>query len=104
MVTARSKTSCVHVGDVLRDALIEDIDALDWEDRQAQADKIKICLQIAAPHRGGYLLNTDEWTWGDIEFLRDTLASVEESEGHSFGSGFGNTHIGRQIRALRGKL
>jgi hypothetical protein len=101
---ARKKEGYVHVGDVLRDALIEDIDAIDWEDRQAQADKIKISLQIAAPHRGGYLLNTDEWTWSDINFLRDAISSVEEDEGHSFGGSIGNTRIGRQIRALREKL
>lgn len=104
---AKRKEEYIHVGDVLRDALVEDIAALDWEDRQAQADKIKGALQRAAPHRGGYLLDTDGWSWSDVEFLRETLSSVEESEGHgamSRGMGFGNTRIGRQIRALREKL
>jgi len=109
MTTAKKKREgeYIYVGDVLRDALIEDLGAYAWEERQAQADKIKAALQSAAPHRGGYLLDTQGWRWDDIDFLRETLSSVEESEGHgatSRGIGFGNTHIGRQIRALWGKL
>ena len=104
---SKRKEDYVRVGSSLRDSLIEQIDALDWDKDQAQADKIKSALQLAAPHRGGYLLDTDGWTWNDIEFLRDTLTSVEEDFGHSAmgrGMSFGNTPIARQIRALREKL
>ena len=102
------KAGYVHVGDVLRDALIEDIDAIAWDaDHRAQADKIKSALQSAAPHRGGYLVDMNSWTQGDIDFLRMEVDSVYEDEGHSFmshGVPFGNSRIGRQIRALREKL
>lgn len=104
---ARPKTQYIYVGGMLRDDLIEDIEALDWGDDQPRADKIKAALQAAAPHRQGYLLDTHGWTWEDVEFLRDTLSSVEESLGHtamSRGIGLGGTPIGRQIRALREKL
>ena len=97
----------IRVGDVLRDALVDDIDALDWTDRQAQADKIKTALQIAAPHRSGFLLDTSGWTTSDFDFLRMEIDSVYEDEGHSFmsrGVALGNTRIGRQIRALREKI
>jgi hypothetical protein len=97
----------IRIGDVLRDALIEDIKAIDWADRQAQADKIKKALQIAAPHHGGFLLDTSGWTTGDFDFLRMEVDSVYEDEGHSFmshGIAFGNSRIGRQIRALREKI
>ena len=105
---AKLKEGYVHVGDVLRDALIEDIDAIAWDvDRRAQADKVKAALQQAAPHRGGYLVNMNAWTQGDVDFLRMEVDSVYEDEGHSFmshGVALGNTRIGRQIRALREKL
>ena len=107
MATRKNQEDYIRVGAELRDSLIEDIAALDWEDRQAQADKIKSALQLAAPYRGGYLLDTDGWTWNDIDFLRDTLTSVEEDLGHSAmgrGMSFGNTPIARQIRTLREKL
>jgi hypothetical protein len=98
----------VHVGDVLRDALVEDIEAIAWEgEDKVQADKIKAALQIAAPHRGGYLLDTSSWTSGNFDFLRQTLSSVEETEGHSFmsaGYRLGSTRIGRQLYALKDKL
>lgn len=108
MTKHKPKEEYVYVGRELRDELIEDIDAIAWDgDRKVQAAKIKTALQIATPHRTGYLINTDGWTWGDIDFLREVLSSVEESLGHtamSRGIGFGNTLIGRQIRALREKL
>ena len=98
----------VHVGDVLRDALIDDIDSIAWEDDDvARAAKVKAALQLAAPRRGGYLLDMNGWTSADIEFLRIALDSVYEDEGHSFmshGVALGGTRIGRQIRALREKL
>ena len=108
MVATKRKEGYIHVGDVLRDALVEDIEAIAWDaDRRAQADKVKSALQLAAPHRGGYLLDTSDWTQGDVDFLRMEIDSVYEDEGHSFMSGgvaFGGTRIGRQIRALREKL
>ena len=107
MVTRKNQEDYIRVGAELRDSLIEDISALDWDDRQTQADKIKSALQLAAPHRSGYLLDIHGWTMGDIDFLRDTIESVEEDLGHSAmgrGMSFGNTPIARQIRALREKL
>ena len=107
MAERKNREDYIRVGAELRDSLIEDISALDWDDRQAQADKIKSALQLAAPHRGGHLLDTHGWTMGDIDFLRDTIESVEEDLGHSAmgrGMSFGNTPIARQIRALREKL
>ena len=102
------KEGYYYVGRELRDELIEDINAINWEGAsKAQAEKVKASLQIAAPQRTGYLVNTDGWTWGDVDFLRDAISSVEESLGHtamSRGIGFSNTTIGRQIRALREKL
>ena len=105
------KEGYYYVGRELRDELIEDINAIDWEGAsKAQAEKVKASLQIAAPQppqRTGYLVNTDGGTWGDVDFLRDAISSVEESLGHtamSRGIGFSNTTIGRQIRALREKL
>ena len=106
-VTKKRDGEYLYVGDGLRDALVEDLGAYAWEDRQAQADKIKSALQTAAPHRGGFLFDTEGWSWQDIDFLRDILSSVEETYGHtasSRGIGFGNTRLGRQIRALREKL
>ncbi len=106
MATTKRKEGYIYVGDVLRDALVEDIIAYDWEDRQARAVKIKTALQQAAPHRGGYLLDTNGWSQEDVDFLRMELDSVYEDEGHSamgHGVSFGNTRIGRQIRALREK-
>ena len=102
-----TKEGYIHVGDVLRDALIEDIDAIAWDDRHAQADKVKDALQKAAPHRGRYLVDIHNWSNDDVEFLRMEVDSVEEDEGHSFmshGVRLGNTRIGRQILALRTKL
>jgi len=105
---AKTKEGYVHVGDVLRDALVEDIDAIAWDaGHRAQADKVKAALQSAAPHRGGYLVDMNGWTQGDVDFLRMEVDSVREDEGHSFmshGVAFGGTRIGRQIRALRDKL
>ena len=105
---AKTKEGHVHVGDVLRDALIEDIDAIAWDaDRRAQADKVKTALQSAAPHRGGCLVDMNGWTQSDVDFLRMEVNSVHEDEGHSFmshGVALGGTRIGRQIRALREKL
>jgi hypothetical protein len=108
MTKTKRKEEYVYVGRELRDELIEDIASIDWDgDRKAQAEKIKSALQIATPQRTGYLINTDGWSWGDVDFLREALSSVRESLGHtamSRGIGFGNTLIGRQIRALREKL
>ena len=103
-----ARQSFIRVGDVLRDALIEDIDAIDWdESTRDQAAKVKASLQGAAPYRGGYLVDVEAWTRGDVDFLRMEVDSVEEDEGHSFmshGVRLGNTRIGRQILALRTKL
>lgn len=105
---ARKREGYVHVGDVLRDALVADIDAIAWdEDMLSRASKVKAALQAAAPDRGGYLLDMNGWTQGDVDFLRMEVDSVYEDEGHSFmshGVALGGTRIGRQIRALREKL
>jgi len=98
-----------YVGAYLRDELISAIDALVWEgEDKERAAKIKAALQLAAPHRGGYLFNVHGWTWEDFDFLKSILVDiVEEDLGHtaaSRGISFGNTPIGRQIRALREKL
>ena len=97
------------VGAMLRDELITAIDALGWEgDDKDRAAKIKSALQIAAPHRGGYLFDVHGWTWEDFDFLKSVLVDiVEEDFGHmamSRGFSVGNTPFGRQIRALREKL
>jgi len=105
---AKTKEGYVHVGDVLRDALVDDIDAIAWDgDMRARADKVKASLQLAAPHRGGYLVDTSGWSQDDVDFLRMEVDSVHEDEGHSFmshGIRLGNTRIGRQILALRTRL
>lgn len=104
----KRKEGYVHVGDVLRDALVEDIDAIAWSaDMQPQADKVKAALQTAAPHRGGFLVDMSDWNQKDFDFLGMEIDSVYEDEGHSFmshGIALGGTRIGRQIRALREKL
>lgn len=109
MAATKRKEGYYYVGAMLRDELIAAIDALDWEDEDKErAAKIKSALQIAAPHRGGYLFDVHGWDWQDYDFLKSILVdSVEEDLGHtamSRGIGFGNTPIGRQIRALREKL
>lgn len=107
MATTKRKEGYVRIGDVLRDALVEDIGSLAWEGPDKErADKIKSALQRAAPYRKGYLLDTNDWGWEDFDFLRTTLTSVEETEGHSHGvgGGFYNTRIGRQISALQEDL
>lgn len=102
------KEGYYYVGDTLRDELIIAIDALGWEgEDKGRAAKIKSALQIAAPHRKGYLFDTHGWTWDDEDFLKSIVDMVEEDEGHSsmsHGVAFGNTPIARQIRALREKL
>lgn len=103
------KDGYYYVGDMLRDELISSIDALGWEGEDAaRAAKIKSALQIATPHRGGYLFDVHGWDWQDYDFLKSILVDVvEEDFGHSAASrGFsvGNTPFGRQIRALREKL
>jgi hypothetical protein len=107
--TRKSKEGYCYVGDMLRDELISAIDALGWEGEDApRAAKVKSALQLAAPHRGGYLFDVHGWDWQDYDFLKTILVdSVEEDLGHtatSRGIGLGNTPIGRQIRALREKL
>ena len=107
MAATRRKEGYLHVGDMLRDELIKAIDALGWEEDKDRAAKIKSALQIAAPHRKGYLFDTHGWTWEDEDFLKSIVEMVEEDEGHSatsHGIAFGNTPIARQIRALREKL
>lgn len=108
MAATKRKEGYIHVGDVLRDALLEDIGSIAWDgDMRLKADKVKSALQRAAPHRGGYLLDISDWTQGDVDFLQMEIASVIEDEGHSFmshGVALGGTRIGRQIRALREKL
>lgn len=103
------KGSYVRVGGMLRDELIDGIDALGWEGEDAdRAAKVKSSLQIATPHRGGYLIDVHGWGWEDYDFLKSILVDVVETDlGHtaaSRGISFGGTPIGRQIRALREKL
>ncbi len=104
-----------YVGDMLRDELIEEIDSLGWEGTDVdgvpfadRAKKVKSALQLAAPHRGGYLFDVHGWVWQDFDFLKSVLVDgVEEDFSHSAASrGFavGNTPFGRQIRALKEKL
>lgn len=108
MARAKRKEGYVHVGDVLRDAIVDDIDAIAWsDDMRGHATKVKAALQAAAPDRGGYLVDMNGWNQGDVDFLRMEVDSVYEDEGHSFmshGVAVGGTRIGRQIRALREKL
>jgi len=115
--TARSKIKeGYYVGDMLRDELINEIDALGWEGGDDvdgvpfadRAKKVKTALQLAAPHRKGYLFDVHGWVWQDFDFLKAILVDgVEEDFGHSAmsrGYSVGNTPFGRQIRALREKL
>lgn len=104
----------LRIGDVLRDALLEDFKSIGWEGDDTdgvpyatRAAKVMAALQSAAPYRNGYLIDVHGWKWQDYDFLRDNLVSVEEDEGHSAtsrGMSFGNTLIARQIRALKEKL
>lgn len=98
----------LRVGNYLRDDLIGEIDALDWEgEDKERAAKIRQGLQLAAPHRKGFLLDVHDWTLKDYDFLQTLIEAVEEDMGHSAmsrGIGFGNTPIGRQIRALKEQL
>lgn len=103
------KVEHYYVGGMLHDELVDAIDALGWEgEDKPRAAKVKAALQIAAPHRGGYLFDAHGWTWEDFDFLKSVLVDVvEEDFGHSASSrGFapGNTPFGRQIRALKEKL
>lgn len=103
------KDGYYYVGDMLRDELVEAIDALGWEGADAsRANKIKTALQLAAPHRKGYLVDVHGWSWEDFDFLKSILVDiVEEDFGHmatSRGFSVGSTPFGRQIRALRDKL
>jgi hypothetical protein len=98
-----------QVGGMLRDELLSAIDALGWEgDDAPRAAKIKTALQLAAPHRKGYLLDVHDWTWEDRDFLKSVLVDVVEEDfrhmGASRGFAVGNTPFGRQIRALRERL
>ena len=109
MPKSKPKDDYYYVGGMLRDELILAIDSLDWgETTKAQAAKIKAALQSAAPHRKGYLFDTDGWRWEDFDFLKSVLVDiVVEDFGHdamSRGFSVGNTPFGRQIRALREKL
>lgn len=108
MSHATAKVGRERVGAFLRDDLIKEIDALGWEgEDKARAAKIRQSLQTAVPHRGGFLFDVRDWDWQDYEFLKMILDAVEEDMGHSAmsrGIGFGNTPIGRQIRALKEKL
>jgi hypothetical protein len=110
VIDPMKKDGYYHVGDMLHDELIKAIDALVWEgeDEIARAAKIKSALQLAAPHRKGYLFDVHDWTWEDFDFLKSILVDgVEADFGHmaaSRGFSVGNTPFGRQIRALREKL
>jgi hypothetical protein len=103
-MTAR-KDSYYRVGSELRDELIEGINGLDWEEDAGRAGKIKAALQLATPHRRGYLVDTHGWDWEDFDFLKTLLVDVVEfdlkNSATSRGISFGGTSIGRQIRALR---
>ena len=108
-IMTASKEGYYYVGGMLRDELIDAIDALGWEGEDAaRAAKIKSALQLAAPQRTGYLFDVHGWDWQDYDFLKSILVDgVERDLGHSAtsrGIGLGNTPIGRQIRALREKL
>lgn len=109
VAATKRKEGYYYVGDVLRDELLRAIDGLGWEGEDVpRAAKIKSALQLAAPHRKGYLFDVHGWSWEDYDFLKSILVdSVETDWGHSAASrGFsaGNTLLGRQIRALREKL
>jgi hypothetical protein len=109
MPESKRKEGYYYVGGMLRDELISAIDSLGWEGEDAaRAAKIKAALQIAAPHRTGYLFDVHGWSWEDYDFLKSILVDVvEEDFGHlgmSRGLSVGNTPFGRQIRALRDKL
>jgi hypothetical protein len=109
MLARKKKEGYYYVGGMLRDELIEGIDALGWEGEDAKrAAKIKVALQIATPRRSGYLFDVHDWDWEDFDFLKSILVDVVETDlGHtaaSRGIGLGSTPIGRQIRALREKL
>jgi hypothetical protein len=105
---SKKKGEYLRVGGYLRDDLIREIDALGWEGAdKARAEKIRNSLQLAAPHRGGFLFDVHDWDWEDYDFLRMLVDSVEEDMGHSGmsrGISLGNSPIGRQIRALKEKL
>lgn len=109
MSARTKKEGYLRVGTELRDELIDGIATLGWEGEDAErAAKIKAALQIATPHQRGYLVDVHGWDWEDYDFLKSILVDVvEEDLGHtaaSRGISFGNTPIGRQIRALREKL
>lgn len=105
---SKKKGEYLRAGSYLRDDLISEIDALGWEgEDKPRAEKIKSALQLAAPHRGDYLFDVHDWSWEDYDFLKMLVDAVAEDMGHSAmsrGIGYGNTPIGRQIRALREKL
>lgn len=105
---ASRRDSYYRVGAELRDELIDAIDALEWEEDAGRAGKIKAALQLATPHRRGYLVDVHGWSWEDFDFLKSILVdSVEfdlKNTASSRGIGFGGTPIGRQVRALREKL
>ncbi len=108
------KKAGMYVGAELRDALIEEFNAIGWEGADTdgepyakRAEKVKAALQHAVPDRKGFLINVADWVWQDYDFLRDNLSDVAEDMGHaasSRGIRLGGTVIGRQIRALREKL
>ncbi|HSX23399.1 MAG TPA: hypothetical protein VLE97_11550 [Gaiellaceae bacterium] len=108
MSHATKKDTGYYVGAELRDDLVREIDALGWEgDDARRAAKIRQSLAEASPHRSGYLFDVGGWGWEDYDFLKMLVDAVAEDMGHtasSRGIGFGNTLIGRQIRALREKL
>jgi hypothetical protein len=106
---SKKKDGYYYVGDMLRDELVDAIDALGWEgEDEARAARIKSSLQLAAPHRKGYLFDVHDWGWEDFDFLKSVLVDVVETDlghvGASRGFSIGNTPIGRQIRALKEKL
>lgn len=105
-----AKPPYIRIGGLLREPLIEAVDAIGWEGDEeiARAAKIRAALAASAPYRGGYLLDVHGWTWEDRDFLKDLLVDGVEQDmqniGASRGFSVGNTPIGRQIRALREKL
>lgn len=113
MAHATKKTG-IYVGAELRDDLIEDIDALEWDGTDTdgvpfteRAQKIMTALREAAPQRKGFVFDDEGWAWQDYDFLKTALQSVKENMDNiatSRGISLGGSLIGRQIHALREKL
>jgi hypothetical protein len=105
LIVRKKKEGYYHVGDMLRDELIAAIDALGWEgEDKDRAAKVKSALQLAAPHRGGYLLDVHGWTRDNKKLLKSAIDSITWNNFLSRGFSFGKTPLGQQIQTLREKL